>query len=158
MSKSVSIRRAQPAEAKIIAGFQQAMAIETEDKVLPESVIVNGVQRLMDRPELGFYLVAESAGEVVGSLMITFEWTDWRNGLFWWIQSVYVRPDARRQGIYSSLYRYAQDLAADDQDVRGIRLYVEVENVGAQKTYEKLGMARCQYQMYESLFDAGSVE
>lgn len=148
----MNIRRAEARDAEIIASFNEAMATETEDKPLNPTVIRRGVARLMARPHYGFYLVAENdAGVAVGCLMITFEWSDWRDGLIWWIQSVYVAPTVRRQGVYTALYQKARELAADDPDVIGFRLYVETENERAQATYENLGMQRCPYHLYEAL-------
>lgn len=154
----MNIRRAEARDAETIASFNEAMAAETEDKPLDPTIIRRGVARLMERPHYGFYLVAENtAGVPVGCLMITFEWSDWRDGLFWWIQSVYVAPAARRQGVYTALYDQARELAADDPDVIGFRLYVETENIRAQATYEKLGMQRCPYHLYEALGPASEV-
>ena len=95
------------------------------------------------------YLVAEQGDEIVGSLMVTTEWSDWRNGFFWWVQSVYVRPEFRRQGVYRALYTEVRIHAKAQPDVCGIRLYVENENEGAQKTYEALGMKKTGYRLYE---------
>ena len=93
--------------------------------------------------------MAEQHGQVVGSLMVTTEWSDWRNGVFWWVQSVYISPDYRRQGIYGQLYAQVKTLAEQQQNVCGFRLYVEKENVIAQKTYASLGMEQSHYLMYE---------
>ena len=103
----------------------------------------------MQRPEYGFYVVAENSGGVVGTLMITTEWSDWRDGLFWWIQSVYVSPDFRRKGIYRQMYQYIRSLASENADICGYRLYVEKDNTIAQQTYETLGMAETDYLLYE---------
>jgi len=127
------------------------MALETEDKVLLEEVARRGVAGLFANPSLGFYVVAEAGGEVIGALMITTEWSDWRNGSFWWVQSVYVRPDSRRQGVYRSLYRFVGDMANGDPDVCGFRLYVERENSTARQAYKALGMEETSYMMFEDL-------
>ena len=127
------------------------MARETESKELVVEVVSAGVSALLARPELGFYLVAEQHGEVVGSLMVTTEWSDWRNRTFWWIQSVYVLPGARRQGIYRRLYEFVKLEAEKQQGVCGFRLYVERENIPAQKTYRSLGMTETRYKVYEEL-------
>jgi ribosomal protein S18 acetylase RimI-like enzyme len=147
-----SVRRAAARDREVLVEFNLAMARETEAKELAPEVLRAGVAHFIERPQYGFYVVAEDAGEVVGSLMITYEWSDWRDGLFWWIQSVYVRPADRRRGVYRRLYEHVKRLAAaDDSEVRGFRLYVEKENRVAQTTYERLGMAETHYLMYEEL-------
>jgi ribosomal protein S18 acetylase RimI-like enzyme len=114
-------------------------------------VIGAGVRSLLRQPQAGFYVVAQHEKLVVGALMVTREWSDWRNGTFWWIQSVYVRPEFRRQGVYRRLYRHIQTMAAKDKRVCGFRLYVERENRRAQKTYRTLGMDRTRYLVFEEL-------
>ena len=106
---------------------------------------------MIANPSHGFYLVAEKDGEIAGSLMVTTEWSDWRNGVVWWVQSVYVRDEYRRQGIYRGLYEEVKTLSNNDESVCGFRLYVEKDNVNAQKTYESLGMIETDYLMYEEL-------
>lgn len=145
----MEIRFAVPADAEIIARFNQAMALETENKVLADEVIGAGVRALMENPRDGFYVVAEADGVIAASLMVTSEWSDWRNGFFWWIQSVYVDQAHRRKGLYSAMYRFVKNEAGKRRDVCGFRLYVEQENVGARRTYEYLGMARTPYILYE---------
>ena len=127
------------------------MALETERKVLLPRVIGAGVRGLLRRPDSGFYTVAERDGEVIGALMVTKEWSDWRNGDFWWIQSVYVRPEFRRRGVYRRLYRHLQALAANKRAVCGFRLYVERDNRRAQATYRASGMERTRYLVFEEL-------
>lgn len=145
-----TIRQALPADAKLIAGFNLAMARETENLDLDDKIALKGAQAILDRPTHGSYLVAEDKdGEAVGSLMITTEWSDFRNGFFWWIQSVYVRPDHRRMGVYSALYEYVRTAAKAQPDVVGIRLYVERDNDGAREVYEKMGMGETAYRLYE---------
>jgi GNAT superfamily N-acetyltransferase len=100
----LTIRTADPSDVKRLARFNERMADETEDKALDAETVRAGVRHMINAPDRGFYLLAERGGKVVGSLMITTEWSDWRNGTFWWIQSVYVRPEARRQGVYASLH------------------------------------------------------
>jgi ribosomal protein S18 acetylase RimI-like enzyme len=146
------IRTATLDDAETIAQFNEAMARETEDKSLDGETLRAGVRSMMRASNRGFYLVAERAGEVVGSLMITTEWSDWRNGTFWWVQSVYVRPTARRQGVYTELYAEVKRRAQAEDDVCGIRLYVEKDNDGARKTYAHLGMTETAYRMYEEEF------
>jgi ribosomal protein S18 acetylase RimI-like enzyme len=148
---NIQIRCAQLLDKKVIADFNAAMALETEAKVLIPAVIEAGVSALIENPERGFYLVAESQGTVAGCLLITFEWSDWRNAQFWWIQSVYVHPDYRGQGVYKSLYSAVRDMAHQQPGVCGFRLYVEKENQRAQQTYSALGMERTHYQIYEEL-------
>lgn len=146
----MNIRKATLNDLQAIVDFNQAMALETENKVLETAIISAGVKELLANPVRGFYLVAEHEAEIVGSLMVTFEWSDWRNGDFWWVQSVYIVPEKRRQGIYSALYQKVKSLAEQSDKVCGYRLYVEKENTKAQKTYEALGMAETHYLMYES--------
>jgi ribosomal protein S18 acetylase RimI-like enzyme len=145
------IRLARPGDARAIAAFNAAMALETEGKRLFAEVIGAGVRALLRRPKAGFYLLAETKAEIAGVLMITTEWSDWRNGAFWWIQSVYVRPEFRRQGVYRRLYRHVQGLAKKDRRVCGFRLYVERENRRAQATYRALGMEKTRYLVFEEL-------
>lgn len=145
----VHVRAATIADLDTIVGFNQAMARETEDKRLALDVLSAGVRNLLENPGHGFYLVAEIGAEVAGCLMITPEWTDWRNGRFWWVQSVYVKAEFRRRGVYRALYAHVKALAAREGDVRGFRLYVEIENDTAQETYRKLGMHEARYRMFE---------
>jgi ribosomal protein S18 acetylase RimI-like enzyme len=143
------IRNATLKDADIIAQFNIAMALETENKILEPAIILAGVRSLFAQPHAGFYLIAEMDNEVVGSLMITTEWSDWRNGLFWWIQSVYIQPAYRRKGIYGMLYKRVKLMAQEHPDVCGFRLYVEKDNWIAQKTYTKLGMQPTHYLIFE---------
>lgn len=143
------IRRATPSDVAIIAANNRAMALETEGKVLDTDATLRGAAALIADERKGFYLVAERASEVVGQLMVTYEWSDWRNATFWWIQSVYVSPTARRSGVFRALYRRLHEMAADAGDVCGIRLYVERANTRAQSTYVALGMKRSHYDLYE---------
>lgn len=147
----VTIRQATLVDAGVIAQFNIRMAAETEGLTLAESVINAGVRNLIQHPDYGFYLVAEKSALVVGSLMITFEWSDWRNGLFWWIQSVYVRPEFRRLGIYRQLYEYVKIQAHQQTGICGFRLYVAAENKNAQDAYRKLGMHETHYHFFEEL-------
>lgn len=150
-SDSLSIRPASSADAAVIAAFNQAIAFETEGKVLSPSLVEAGVRGLFADPARGFYLVAEEAGEVLGGLMVTFEWSDWRNADFWWIQSVYVRPAARRRGIFARLYREIE-ARARAAGACGLRLYVENENQAATATYLSLGMHDAHYRVMEQSF------
>ncbi len=148
---SLRIRKAHAGDAAHIAAFNQAMAWETEGRRLVPELIGAGVRRLLAEPGLGFYAVAEHEGEVVGCLLVTNEWSDWRNGLFWWIQSVYVIQAWRRRGVYRRLYDFIRELAQREPGVCGFRLYVEKENATAQRTYSALGMAPTDYLIYEEL-------
>ena len=148
---SIQIRQAVPADADHIAQFNINMARETESMDLDPEIIAAGVKAMLDNPGMGYYLVAEAEGRIVGSLMVTTEWSDWRNGVFWWIQSVYVIADYRRRGVYNKLYARVKELGQEAGNVCGFRLYVEKENKVAQSTYRRLGMERTCYDMYEEL-------
>lgn len=145
------IRRANPTDVEVIADFNSAIAGETEQIELLPEVIRAGVSALIENPTYGFYILAETKGEVVGSLMITNEWSDWRNGMFWWVQSVYVKSDHRRQGVYRAMYQHVKELAQQESNVCGFRLYVEHENKRAQQTYAALGMQETPYRIFEEL-------
>ncbi len=147
----IKVRRATPEDTATIAEFNLAMAQETEDKGLDSETLFEGVAAGIADDLRGIYHVAEVAGEIAACLLVTREWSDWRNGWFWWIQSVYVLPKFRRQGLYSSLYTAVKASASEADRVVGFRLYVEKENLRAQQTYEKMGMAQCDYLMYEEL-------
>jgi ribosomal protein S18 acetylase RimI-like enzyme len=146
---TLRVRAAQPADAATIAAFNLAMARETEDKGLDEAALLRGVRRALGDPARGVYRVAELDGEIAGCLMLTREWSDWRDAWFWWIQSVYVTAASRRRGVYRALHAHVLDEARAAGDVCGVRLYVETENRTAQSTYESLGMRRAHYHMYE---------
>jgi len=145
----MEIRKARKEDIDLLIGFNEAMAFETEGKKLFTGTLRKGVEAVFDDPQKGFYLVAEEAGRAVGGLMVTYEWSDWRNAWFWWIQSVYVNPDYRGKRIYSQLYDFVKRDAAAAGNVCGFRLYVEKENVHAQRVYEKVGMEETYYLMYE---------
>ncbi|MEZ6140486.1 MAG: GNAT family N-acetyltransferase [Zavarzinella sp.] len=147
--QNVVVRRAEFDDWQTIAQFNQALAAETESKFLPDELIVPGVQKVFSDPAKGQYFVACHDSLVVGQMMITFEWSDWRNGWFWWIQSVYVRQEWRRQGIFKQIFQYVEQLAHEQGDVVGLRLYVEKENLVAQTTYGALKMFDSGYYMFE---------
>ncbi|WP_342677575.1 GNAT family N-acetyltransferase [Methanofollis sp. UBA420] len=147
-----SLRRAVLTDAGIIAAYNIAMAEETEGKALGPTTVRTGVEALLADPAKGFYLVAEMGGRVVGQAMITYEWSDWRNGSFWWVQSVYVHPDVRRQGIFAGIFREIEREARELSGVVGLRLYVDAENLRAQETYRNLGMDESNYLMFEREF------
>ena len=146
----IKIRKATPTDASVIIDFQQKMALETEELTLELAIVSKGVNAVFNNLSRGQYWVAEEKGIVVASLLITYEWSDWRNSDVWWFQSVYVLPDYRRTGIFKSMYNFIKD-EADKQNVAGLRLYVETNNSRAQKTYEALGMRSEHYTMYEWL-------
>ena len=135
-----------------IARFQLEMASETEEKRLDTVIVGRGVRAVFGDEDRGRYVVAEQDGDVVGSLLLTWEWSDWRDGWFWWIQSVYVDPDHRRQGVFRQMYEYVVHQGEGRPDVRGIRLYVEDTNSQAQAVYSSLGMSHAGYQVFEVEF------
>lgn len=145
----IRIRDATPADRETVAAYNSALARETEGRALDPDLIDRGVAALLQDPAKGQYWVAEAAGRVVGQIMITREWSDWRNGTMWWIQSVYVHPDFRRQGVFAALYRHVESRARADDGVCGLRLYVEKGNQRALETYLALGMADPGYQVME---------
>jgi GNAT superfamily N-acetyltransferase len=147
------MHRCRPAtltESALLAAWAQAMAWETEQKRLDPATVEAGVRGIFENPTRGAYFIAERDGQPVGTLMLTYEWSDWRNGDWWWIQSVYVPPEHRRQGVFRALYQHVWELARATPGVCGLRLYVERHNEGAQRTYESLGMVDAGYRMYES--------
>ena len=148
-SSSIAVGRAATEDVAAIAQFNIAMAAETEDLALDPKTVHAGVAAVVSDDRRGFYLVARSDGKAVGSLMITYEWSDWRNGNLWWIQSVYVVPSARKQGIFRLLYDNVISLAKQSGDAAGVRLYVEKDNRGAQEVYRKLGMSETAYRVFE---------
>jgi ribosomal protein S18 acetylase RimI-like enzyme len=147
----MNIRLACREDLDVLVAFNRAMALETEGKSLILEVITRGVANLLAQPQRGFYVIAEIDGAKAGSLMITNEWSDWRDGDFWWIQSVYVKPEFRKLGVYRAMYAFVQSMAMEKPNVCGFRLYVERENVNAQKTYVSLGMQETHYNIYESM-------
>jgi ribosomal protein S18 acetylase RimI-like enzyme len=152
---NVAVRRATAAERDVLVEFNRAMAAESEDKGLDLETLARGVDHVLGHSADGHYLVAElDDGAIAGALLITFEWSDWRDGRFWWIQSVYVRPEWRRRGVYRALHDHVRAEALDDADACGLRLYVEKENRGAQATYRTLGMSETHYQLWEEDFGA----
>ena len=147
----VTIREAAPEDADRIVLFNQAMAKETEGRMLDRGVLGKGVAAMLEDPTRGRYYVAEDEGEIVGQLAVTTEWSDWRNGAIWWIQSVYVAKSHRRRGIYRGLHRHVRE-AARGEGAIGLRLYVERDNAAAQAVYRSLGMRPSHYVMYEDLW------
>ena len=155
MTAAVTIRPATPDDAGTLVEFNAAMALETEQLALDRARLARGVEALLADPERGRYFVLEETGRPTAALMLTREWSDWRNGFFWWIQSVYVRPDQRRHGHYRRLHAHVRKLALRAGNVCGIRLYVEHENHGARATYQALGMQEAAYRIYEELLSSG---
>ena len=149
MPAPLHIRLADSADIEVLVQFNAAMARETEAKTLQPAILHAGVAAVLAEPRRGFYLVAEHAGQIAGCLMITYEWSDWRNGDWWWLQSVYVHADHRRHGVFRALYAEVERRAAQRDDVVGVRLYVERDNQRAQQTYAALGMSQAHYHMYE---------
>lgn len=145
------IRKAVPKDAVELAAFYISMARKTENVELVPELITAGVKELIYNPRMGFYLVIEMDNRIQAALMISTEWSDWRNGKFWWIQSVYVQPDYRRQGLYNVLYEHVKELSEQESSVCGFRLYVERGNTTAQQTCQALGMVETEYQIYEEL-------
>ena len=144
----ITIREATPDDAGAIIRFQQAMAMETERLELDTGTVTKGVMAVFHDPKKGQYYVAEENNSVVASLMITYEWSDWRNANVWWFQSVYVLPEYRRKGIFSLMFEYVKK-AGVAEGIAGLRLYVEAENIRAQSTYEAMGMDGGHYRTYE---------
>ncbi len=133
-----------------IVDFQLKMAYETEGLTLDKATVERGVMQVLRNPQKGRYLVAEQDGRVVASLMLTPEWSDWRNRTVLWFQSVYVLPEARKQGIFKKMYEYVkQHLVLDDEAVSGLRLYVDATNLNAIEVYKKLGMDGDHYRVFE---------
>ena len=144
------VRKAVPDDLPAIVEFQINMAWETERLALSPETVMNGVKAVFDKPNKGQYWVAADNDRVIASLLITYEWSDWRNTDIWWIQSVYVIPEFRRKGVFRKMYSHIKT-EAEKQNIAGLRLYVETNNVAAQKTYEAVGMKSEHYRLYEWL-------
>lgn len=151
MNDGLKVRAAKREEVPILVDFNWKMAWETEQLELDRARLTAGVRGIFERPERGFYLLAQIGDEVVGMLMVTTEWSDWRNGNFWWIQSVYVAEAFRKRGVFSALYREVRQRASETPDVCGCRLYVEQENTRAQQAYRQKGFKETHYHLYEHL-------
>ena len=144
------IRKAVPEDLQSISEFQLKMAWETECLALIPEIVMNGVKAVFEKPPRGQYWVVVDSGKIIASLLITYEWSDWRNADVWWLQSVYVLPEFRRRGVFRKMYAQIK-AEAEKQGVAGLRLYVETNNVIAQQTYEALGMKSEHYRLYEWL-------
>ncbi len=151
-SGEIRIRDAQRADLETLVEYNLAMARETEGRELTPAVLRRGVAKALASAARGRYFVAELEGRVAGCLMLTLEWSDWRDGWFWWIESVYVRPDCRGRGVYSALHEHVRAAARAEGDVVGLRLYVEKSNQSAQRTYQRQGMHETDYLLYEETF------
>jgi len=149
---NINIRVSTINDAETIIRFQNEMAMETEKKTLNEELIKPGVKSVLTSGNKGFYLVAEVDKSIVGSLLITYEWSDWRNAWYWWIQSVYVEKNWRRKGVYSLLHNEVISRCKKSKESCGVRLYVDKENKIAQKVYRELGMFENNYLLYETNF------
>ena len=146
---AITIRQAGPADAAVVVEFNGSLAQESEGKTLDPEELAPGVAAVLADPVKGLYFLAEEDGQVLGQIGLTFEFSDWRNGWMWWIQSVYVRPHARRKGVFRTLYSHIESLARRDPEVIGLRLYVDETNDGAQATYQTLGLVRTGYVVRE---------
>lgn len=147
----MNIRLAASKDAHHFVEFNRAMAFETEGKTLDQTLVEAAVNAIFDDPNKGFYIVAEDGSQIVGGLLITYEWSDWRNAWWWWIQSVFLRPEARGKRVYSQLNDFVKARATEAGNVYGIRLYVDTDNVHAQRVYEKVGMEQSHYLMYHEM-------
>jgi GNAT superfamily N-acetyltransferase len=145
----ISIRRAMTDDLETIVDFNAALAKESEGIILERERLKEGIKAALDDPQKCLYFMAELDGKIVGQTMITFEWSDWRNGFFWWIQSVYVPPEMRRKGVFRAIFEHIRSLAESEKTVCGLRLYVDRNNPIAIQTYLNLGLRRAQFDMYE---------
>jgi GNAT superfamily N-acetyltransferase len=150
MTPKILVREAIIDDVGRIVEFNRQLAFESEEKDLDPAILTLGVERALSKPEMCRYFVAVLGTEVVGQTMITYEWSDWRNGVFWWIQSVYVHPRYRGGGVFRTLHEYISTLAKAAPDVCGLRLYVDQHNNTAMATYRRLGMAPSGHFLYES--------
>ena len=149
----MKVSKAQKSDIPEIIQFNINMAMETENKKLDEQTVTKGVNEVFNSPSLGYYIITKDSSGILGCLMITYEWSDWRNGLFWWIQSVYVKKTYRRKGVFKKMYKFIHERAINDKKCTGIRLYVENNNSIAQKVYNNLGMEETYYKLFEVDFN-----
>jgi ribosomal protein S18 acetylase RimI-like enzyme len=145
----IYVREAHREDAGKILDFQLLLAQETENRALDKLIVTKGIKEVFDDPAKGKYYVAEISGKVVGCLLITYEWSEWRNGNIWWLQSVYVDASHRKSGVFRKMYEYIIESINGDQTIAGLRLYVENNNSRAQKIYKALGMNGGYYQVFE---------
>lgn len=149
------IRPARLDDAAVIARFNRAMAVETEGRNLSPARVLRGVKALLADRSKGVYFVAYTGSGIIGQLLITYEWSDWRNGNFWWIQSVYVAPEHRGRGVFKALHAHIEQLARSRRDICGLRLYVDAHNTKAKEVYARLGMQPTHYELWETDFVLG---
>ena len=149
MNSSLHVRDATPDDQSTIVEFNRLLALESESKQLDVHTLSRGVARALVSPEYCRYFVAEAGGQIVGQTMLTYEWSDWRNGIFWWIQSVYVTAPQRGQGVFRALFEHIEHLARQTPEVCGLRLYVEEHNHAALETYQRMGMTPSGHRLYE---------
>lgn len=153
-NEAIRIRAARPDDLDEVVAFNRAMAVETEGKELDDATIRDGVRNALADPGRARYYIAEVDGDVAGQTMITLEWSDWRNAFFWWIQSVYVKPEHRRRGVFRALHAFVRGEARRTSGVCGLRLYVYDQNDRAISTYGRLGMTRTRYLLFEEEWSA----
>ena len=149
----MKVSKAQKSDIPAIIQFNINMAMETENKKLDKQTVTRGVNKVFSSPSLGYYIIVKDSSGILGCLMITYEWSDWRNGLFWWIQSVYVKKEYRRKGVFRKMYNFIHEKAISDTTCTGIRLYVENNNSVAQNVYNNLGMVETHYKLFEKDFN-----
>ena len=154
----IHVRPAAAADTERLVDFNCRLAAETEDKTLDRDVVRRGVMAVLAEPARGRYRVAERDGRVVGALAVTVEWSDWRDGEWWWLQSVYVVAEARRSGVFAALWAELEREARERPEVLGLRLYVEHDNTTAQATYRRVGMQPLPYHLYQKLLRPGALD
>ncbi len=147
----MKVREAKPEDISFIVDFQISMAKETEGIELHQPTVNLGVKAVLEDSNKGKYYVTETKGEIIGSLLTTYEWSDWRNGTILWIQSVYILPEFRRKGVYRNMYSHLESKVRENAELKGIRLYADKSNLPAQRTYENLGMSQDHYVTFEWL-------
>ena len=151
--ESYKIRAAELTDIETIQSFQLLLARESEGILLDKEVLINGLKAVFDDPSKGKYFLCTHQGTAVASLMITYEWSDWRNGMVWWIQSVYVEASHRKSGVFSRMYEFIRQKAIQDPQVKGLRLYVDTTNFPALEVYKKVGMNGDHYRVFEWMKD-----
>ena len=149
-NQGINLRMATVRDIDNITLFNTEMAFETESIYLDQADLRHGIAAVLSDSNLGFYLISELEGVMIGQILITKEWSDWRNGWFWWIQSVFVEPNRRRMGVYSAMYKKIVDMAGREENVCGLRLYVDRDNLSAKQVYSHLGMSQSHYDLYEA--------
>jgi GNAT superfamily N-acetyltransferase len=154
--RMMNIRRAAMHDASVIADFNVRLALESEDLKLEPKTVLRGVQAMLEDPAKGIYFVAEDGGQLMGQLMITYEWSDWRNGNMWWIQSVFVKPEFRGRGVFKALFDHVERLARKNPEVYALRLYMDDRNEPARRAYEKIGMTQTHYVVFDKTLGADS--